>query len=115
LTAVGITAEKIVDLRTKDEAYSSAIGAKESSIADRKGARESMNELFAKADELIHAELDLYMEMVRPVDPELYHKYFAARIVKDMGVRHRAVAEPEPAGAAPAAPAPAVTGNGVLQ
>ncbi len=85
----GITPEKIADLKAKAQAYNSAIGAKESSVADRKGARGSMNELFDRADELLNEELDRFIEMLRPADTELYNKYFAARIIKDTGVRHR--------------------------
>jgi len=95
----GITAEKIAELKTKADAYSAAIGARESSVADRKGARGSMSDLFDKADELLNEEFDRYMELLRPTETELYNKYFSARVVKDMGVRHKANGEtpaPEP-------------------
>lgn len=95
----GITAEKIADLKAKAQAYASAIGERESSVAGRKGARGSMNELFDRADEILSEELDHFIEMLRPVDAELYNKYFAARIIKDTGVRHRMneAAEPQAA------------------
>ena len=85
----GITAEKIADLKTKAQAYSAAIGERESSVADRKGARGSMHELFDRADDLLSEELDRFIEMLRPVETELYNKYFAARVIKDTGIRHR--------------------------
>ncbi len=84
----GITTEKIAELKTKAEAYSDAIGARESSVADRKGARGSMSDLFDKADELLNEEFDRYMELLRPTETELYNKYFSARVIKDTGVRH---------------------------
>jgi len=88
LASYGITSEKITDLQTKSQAYSSAIGEKESSIADRKGARESMNALFDKVDELLEEEIDRFMELLRPMDTEFYNTYHAARVVKDTGARH---------------------------
>jgi hypothetical protein len=110
LAGMGLTAEKIADLRAKVETFSASIGAREVSVVDRKGARGSMNELFDKADELIHEELDHYMQLLRSTETEFYNKYFAACVVKDTGVRHR----PAPAEPTPAAPAPAVTSNGEM-
>lgn len=95
----GITVERMADLKNKATAYSNAIGARESSIADRKGARGTMEELFDKADEILNEELDNFMELLYPKDTELYNKYFAARVVKDTGVRHRENGvQPAPAG-----------------
>ena len=94
LALMGITAEMIADLKGKAQAYTAAIGARESSVAERKGARGSMNELFDKADELLNEDFDRYFELLRPTDTELYNKYFSARVVKDMGMRHRPVATP---------------------
>ena len=102
LAAHGISAENLADLKAKTEAYSAAIGAREVSVADRKGARGTMNDLFDKADELLHEELDRYMEMLRPTETELYNKYFSARVVKDLGIRHRPAVEPTVASPAPA-------------
>lgn len=91
LAAFGFTDDKLNSLRSKAQGYSTAIGVKESSIADRKGARGAMNDLFDKADDILNEELDRFMEMLRPTETELYNKYFAARVVKDTGVRHRPV------------------------
>ena len=87
----GITDAKIALLRTKAQTYNTAIGVKESSVADRKGARGTMGELFDQADEILNEEIDRFMEMLRPAETELYNKYFSARVVKDTGVRHRSV------------------------
>lgn len=93
----GVTPEAIADLKTKAGTYSSAIGARESSIADRKGARESLSDLFARADDMLNEEFDHFMELLRPTETELYNKYFAARVVKDTGVRHKTNGETVPA------------------
>lgn len=94
LEPMGFGAEKLADLKAKAETYAASIGARKVSVADRKGARGTMNDLFDKTDELIHEELDRYMEMLRPTETELYNKYFSARVVKDLGIRHRPAVEP---------------------
>ena len=105
IAPMGITADKIADLKTKADAYNAAIGAKESSVASRKGARGTLDDLFNHADELLNEELDRYMELLRSADTEFYNKYFAARVIKDIGVRHKANAPAPPTTAASATPA----------
>jgi hypothetical protein len=102
ISPVGITAEKIADLKAKAEAYTTSIGARESSIAGRKGARGALNEFFSNIDEQISEEIDNYMELIRPAEPEFYNKYYAAKTIKETGVRHRQE-EPAPAAAGAAA------------
>ena len=51
-------------------AYTSAIGISESSVADRKGARESMGGLFDKMEELLNEEFDSYLELLCPTETE---------------------------------------------
>ena len=94
LASFKITSTMISDLKTKSETYNSAIGARESSVVDRKGARETMNELFEKADELLNEEFDRFMELLRTTQSEFYNKYFTARVIKDTGVRHKTNGEP---------------------
>lgn len=91
IAGYGYTEEKINSLRSKAQNYSTSIGVKESSVADRKGARGTMSDLFDKADEILNEDLDRFMEILRPTETEFYNKYFAARVVKDTGVRHRPV------------------------
>jgi hypothetical protein len=80
---------------SKAEANLASIGARESSIASRKGARGTMYSLFAEADEVLNEEIDHFMELIRPAETEFYNKYFTARIIKDTGVRHRKPDEAE--------------------
>jgi hypothetical protein len=57
-----------------------------------------MSELFDAADDLLNEELDKFMEIIKRSESEFYDKYFAARIIKDTGIRHRSVEEqPVPA------------------
>jgi hypothetical protein len=85
----GIVAERITELKNKVGAYNKAIGDRESSIVDRKGARTTLTELFAKADSIINEEFDRFIELLRQSEVELYNKYFTARVIKDTGIRHR--------------------------
>ncbi|MFA5834357.1 MAG: hypothetical protein WDA22_12850 [Bacteroidota bacterium] len=94
LASFKITSAMITDLKTKSEAYNTAIGVRESSVVDRKGARETMNELFEKADELLNEEFDRFMELLRTKESEFYNKYFTARVIKDTGIRHKTNGEP---------------------
>jgi len=92
LAPFNITAETIAILRAKAQAYLASIGARESSVAGRIGARTSMEDLFVKADEILSEELDLAMELIRATNTQFYNEYFTLRVVKDTGVRHK----PEP-------------------
>lgn len=89
IAAYGVTQDMIAGLKEKAQQYSAAIGGRESGVAERKGARSSMNELFDKADEILNEEIDRFMEIIRLSETEFYNKYSSARVVKDMGVRHR--------------------------
>ena len=99
LVKFGITAERITDLGAKIDAYEKSIGGRESSVAERMGARQGVIELFAKVDDDLE-ELDNLMELVRTKYPDFYNEYQAARTVKETGVRHRK-AEPAPPNTTP--------------
>ncbi len=98
LAPYGITTAVIDDLAIRTAGYNTAIGQRESSVAERKGVRGSMNELFDVVDEMLSEEFDRYMELLRPTETEFYNKYFAARVVKDSGIRHRAAGDVETPG-----------------
>ena len=53
--------------------------------------------MFHRADKPMREELDPVMHIFQITDPELYSDYRAARVIKDIGVRH--VKTPEAAGA----------------
>jgi hypothetical protein len=101
LTPASITDTMIADLSAKVIAYRDAIGARESGVAERIGARTSMEDLFIKADGILEEEIDPGMELLRGSQTELYNEYFSARVIKDLGIRHR----PEQATAPATAPA----------
>lgn len=96
----GITVAMLTELQNKITVFSAAIGERESSAAARVGMTMSIAELFDKADEFLNEDFDRLMERVRNSDTEFYNKYFAARVIKDLGIRH----EPEPTPPPPPTP-----------
>jgi hypothetical protein len=100
LIPANITSDMIADLKIQLDAYRNALGVRERSVAERKGARITMQDHFYKMDEILGEEIDPAMELIRASNAQFYNEYFALRVVKDTGVRHN---KPEPA------PAPAAT------
>jgi hypothetical protein len=94
LAPSNITAESLATLRAKAQAYRAALGARESGVASRMGARTSMEDLFAKADEILNEEIDPAMELIRATKTQFYNQYFTLRVVKDTGIRHKPEAQP---------------------
>jgi len=78
------------ELEGKIKAFSASIGQRESSVAGRVGARANLLELFDVADRTLTDELDRMMELLRGSQTQFYNEYFAARVIKDLGARHRA-------------------------
>ena len=101
LAPFGITPAMIEELKSRVNAFDAALKDVASGMAERVGARMALAEMFNKADELLREELDPVMHIFRLTDPDLYNDYRAARVIKDIGVRH--VKTPEAAGAAVAA------------
>jgi hypothetical protein len=86
LADYSITTQKIADLQTRITEYVAAMGKRESSIAERSGATQALAGLFDETDELLYDDLDRLMETVRNTETEFYNKYFAARVIKDIGL-----------------------------
>jgi hypothetical protein len=89
LGGYGISPEMLTDLEGKISSFSASIGQRESSVAERVGARANLLELFDVADRTLTEELDRMMELVRGSQTQFYNEYFAARVIKDLGTRHR--------------------------
>jgi hypothetical protein len=104
LAPFGITPARVEELNSRIAAFDATLKDIASGTAERVGARTALAEMFNKADELLREELDPVMHIFRLTDPDLYNDYRAARVIKDIGVRH--VKTPEAAGAAVAAGSP---------
>jgi len=94
LAGYAISPEMLTDLEGKIQAFSSSIGQRESGVAERVGARGNLMELFDVADKTLTEELDRLMELVRGSETQFYNEYFAARVIKDLGTRHRPTQPP---------------------
>ena len=116
LADYGVTPAVLTDLQTKTAAFSTpacrnalrragtALGDRESSVAERVGAGAALGDLFDQMDELLKDELDRLIETVRESERDFYNEYFAARVIKDIGIRHTKPNQPPPT---PPPPAPA--------
>ncbi len=104
LADYGVTPAVLTDLQTKTAAFSTALGDRESSVAERVGAGAALGDLFDRMDDLLKDELDRLIETVRESERDFYNEYFAARVIKDIGIRHTKPNQPPPT---PPPPAPA--------
>ena len=105
LADFGITQARATDYQSKIAVFTAALGSRESSVAERAGARTSLADLFKQADDILREELDQLMELLRASEPQFYTEYFTARVIKDLGLRHRAKANAD----APAQPSGTTT------
>jgi hypothetical protein len=96
----GIATQMITDLRVRVEAYRKALGEREKSVADRVGARTTIQDLFYQMDEILGEEIDPSMELVCATNTQFYYEYFTLQVVKDTGIRHRQGPVPAPQTAA---------------
>jgi chromosome segregation ATPase len=94
LVDFGITAANLTELKNQISTYHIALGAREESVASRKAARVSLQDIFARIDEILKADLDNLVELVKNDHPEFYNTYWGARMVKKLGHRSREVSEP---------------------
>jgi len=94
LTGYGITEAALKDLQAKADAYSTSIAQRETGGAQKAGARANLLELFDVADRTLNDQLDHLIELVRRSNTQFYNEYFAARVIKDLGTRHRPPQEP---------------------
>lgn len=88
LERYGIAADKISQFTDNISAYSSAIGAKAAGGALRSGASKSMTTLFNEAGNILDS-IDKMMDIYRVNEEAFYLGYQSARVVKDLGIRHK--------------------------
>jgi hypothetical protein len=96
LADYSITAEMITALSGKIDAYHAAIGEQGRGMAVRSGATQTLAELFQVADEVLCEDMDKIVERLRTSEADFYGKYWSARVIKDLGVRHEETPVPPP-------------------
>jgi len=84
LANFGVTVETVTDFENKVSFYENALGGKDSKFAESKAARQGLNTLFDKANEILKEELDQMMGLVRSSQSGVYNQYAAARVIKDL-------------------------------
>lgn len=83
----GITAEKLSKYHARVTQYSKALSAKDSSGASKTSAAKSLRQLFKDSDNVIDT-LDKLVEGFKESNTEFYNGYKAARVTKNLGIRH---------------------------
>lgn len=76
------------DLKARIGACETATRDAASEMAERVRAKSAVNDLFAKAYIVLKDELEHLMQIFRLTESEFYNDYRAARVIKDVGVRH---------------------------
>jgi len=67
--------------------FEGSINNQSSKSTEKQASREALTEAFKKTDDIIKDELDPLIELIRAVDIDLYNQYYAARTIKDLGVK----------------------------
>jgi hypothetical protein len=93
LTDYQITAATVTEFRAKIDNFANALGVRESSAARSTGATANLQMYFTEADDILNEDMDRMMEMFKQSEPGFYNEYFAARVIKNLGIRHE-VEEP---------------------
>jgi hypothetical protein len=88
LEPFGLSAEEIEDLKLKNDSYEAASGTRDSSVATRVGSGKNVIDLINEDDDILEEELDKFVEKFAEKDKTYYDGYQAARVIKNLGVRH---------------------------
>ena len=87
ISRYGISEDNINAFENEINKYSAALGDKNTGSATKQGAKKSMKSMFITADSLVDS-IDRFMENYKISDRDFYDGYKAARVVKDLGIRH---------------------------
>jgi len=82
----------LTDLQNKINDYNDAIPEPREAITDRSTATKELKILFEKFDVVLNDRMDKLMNMFKKDHPKFHRQYNNARIIVDLGIRHR---EPE--------------------
>ncbi len=89
LAPFGVTDAVLKGLQDAVAAFHRSAEAVGAGVAGRVGARQTLSELFDQTDQLLRDGLDGMVQMLRRGDRQLYDEYQAARVIRDLGSRHK--------------------------
>lgn len=79
--------DELKNLKEQFTAFEGSINNLSSKSTEKQATREALTEAFKKADDIIKKQLDPFIELIREKEVNLYNQYYAARTIKDLGVR----------------------------
>lgn len=82
----------LTDLQDKINDYNEAIPEPREAITDRSTATKELKILFERFDVVLNDRMDKLVNMFKKDSPKFHRQYNSARIIVDLGIRHR---EPE--------------------
>ncbi len=93
LIGYGLSQERLASFESKIDIYVAALKSKQSSDAQKTGANKILTNLFKEASVILDS-IDKLAEGFREDNVQFYKGYKAARVFKNLGIRHRPTPEP---------------------
>jgi hypothetical protein len=88
LANYGLVPSEVALLKTKIDEFKTSGVTRDSSVADRKGTGINIIDLVDEQDEILEDQLDSFVNKFMTKDKLFYDGYYAARQIKEYGVRH---------------------------
>lgn len=89
LADYGIINETLTSAGTDIDAFQDAIAKQSNTRVESIAEREALKNKFQEATAVLNDELDPTMELFEESDPVFYDEYKSARVIRDMGLRHK--------------------------
>jgi len=89
LAAYNVDDTEIAEFTAALQAFKTATATKQTSFTGKSGARVSLSELFEAADEVLKVDLDNLLLRMKKGYPGFVNEYQAARVIKDLGGKHK--------------------------
>jgi hypothetical protein len=94
LAHFGLTQQMLDGLKTGIDAFNTAMGDRSDSTVDKSGTAKTITTLVHQIHDLLNNSIDPLVESMEDDEPAFCNEYFATRIVRDHGLRHRKLPEP---------------------
>ncbi|KAF0138811.1 MAG: hypothetical protein FD122_3693 [Stygiobacter sp.] len=89
-----ISEATLAELQEKIEAFGAALGGKDTGFANKSALRKALTEKFDAADGILTEQMDTLIELIRKNNTLFYNQYFAARVIKDLGMGKKVEEKP---------------------